>query len=95
MFRKYADVLREHPEYVALVDGRRESNKFCVSNPGVHQLVLRYAREYFDANPGADCLSIEPSDGGGWCECEAWRRTGTPSDRALLLANLVSDYLQR
>ncbi len=39
--------------------------------------------------------SIEPSDGGGWCECEACRPIGSPTDKALTLANEISAWLER
>ena len=84
-----------HPEYFALVDGRRQSGhenaKFCISNPGLRQLVVQYATEYLDQNGDADSISVDPSDGGGWCECEACARLGSVSDRAVTLANEVAD----
>lgn len=84
-----------HPEYFALVDGKRQSGqpnaKFCISNPGLRKLVVQYANEYFDKNPDADSVSVDPSDGGGWCECEACARLGSVSDRAVTLANDVAE----
>ncbi len=49
----------------------------------------------FAADPTADSVSMDPSDGGGWCECEACRKIGTPSDRAVRLANEVATSLER
>lgn len=84
----------QHPEYFALVDGQRQSGhenaKFCISNPGLRKLVVQYANEYFDKNPDADSVSVDPSDGGGWCQCEACARMGGVSDRAVTLANDVA-----
>ena len=84
----------QHPEYFALVGGQRQSGhenaKFCISNPGLRKLVVQYASEYFDKNPEADSVSVDPSDGGGWCECEACAQMGSVSDRALTLANDVA-----
>jgi len=94
IIRRYRSEFEAHPEYLGLVDGTRTSTKFCVANPGLRRLVVRYAREYFEANPDEQCVSIEPSDGGGWCQCEACRRLGSPSDRALMLANEISAWLE-
>ncbi len=84
----------QHPEYFALVNGQRQSGhenaKFCISNPGLRKLAVQYANEYFDKNPDADSVSVNPSDGGGWCQCEACARMGSVSDRALTLANDVA-----
>jgi hypothetical protein len=38
---------------------------------------------------------MEPSDGGGWCECEECAKLGSPSDRALTLANEVAEAINR
>ncbi len=84
----------QHPEYFALVGGQRQSGhenaKFCISNSGLRKLVVQYARDYFDKNPDADSVSVDPSDGGGWCECEACAQMGSVSDRAVTLANEVA-----
>lgn len=94
IIRRYQAVFDEHPEYLGLVGGERRSTKLCVSNPDVRALAVRYAREFFAKDPGADSVSIDPSDGGGWCECDACRRLGSPSDRALTLANEISRVLE-
>ncbi|MEZ6049675.1 MAG: DUF4838 domain-containing protein [Planctomycetaceae bacterium] len=82
-----------HPEYRALIDGKRNLSptaKFCISNPGLRNLVVEYAHEYFEENPEADSVSMDPSDGGGWCECDECQQMGSMSDRALTLANEVA-----
>ena len=42
-----------------------------------------------------DCVSTDPSDGGGWCECEECAKLGSISDRAVLLANTVAEAIQQ
>jgi len=84
----------QHPEYYALVNGERQVQpqaKLCISNPELRKLVVEYARDTFASRPDQDCISMDPSDGGGWCECEHCRALGSPSDRALLLANQVAE----
>ena len=46
-----------HPEYLALVDGVRatdkgELTKFCIANPGLRALVVADALRQFEENPG-------------------------------------------
>jgi hypothetical protein len=79
-----------HPEYLGLVGGARKSSKFCISNPDLRALVVDYAQRYFDRNTNAASISMEPSDGGGWCECDACAALGSISDRAVTLANEVA-----
>ncbi len=87
-----------HPEYFALVDGKRQvgaaHKKFCISNPGLRRVVVKYALDYFAANPEADSVSIEPSDLRGWCQCPKCAAIGGPSDLMAVLANEVVDAVR-
>ncbi|NOY80103.1 MAG: DUF4838 domain-containing protein [Kiritimatiellaeota bacterium] len=79
-----------HPEYYALVNGKRNISpqaKLCIGNPELRRLIADYAVRQFDRKPERQSISMDPSDGGGWCECQACRALGSISDRALLLAN--------
>ena len=84
----------EHPEYYALLGGKRKyrggDTKFCISNPGLRKLVIEYAVRTFQNNPQADSISMDPSDGGGWCECDSCAAMGSVSNRVVTLANEVA-----
>ncbi|MHB8955327.1 MAG: DUF4838 domain-containing protein [Pirellulaceae bacterium] len=83
-----------HPEYFALVGDQRKCHggdlKFCISNPDLRKLVVAHAVRFFQGNPADDSISMDPSDGGGWCECDACARLGSVSDRVVMLANEVA-----
>ena len=76
-----------HAEYLGLQNGERRTSKFCISNPGLRRLVVADALAQFAKNPDADSVSLDPSDGGGWCECAPCQAMGSVPDRALTLAN--------
>ena len=85
-----------HPEYLALVNGERRKGsniKFCISNPALRELVVQWALRTFRNNPLLDSISLDPSDGGNWCECEACAVLGIVSDRVVLLANEVAEAI--
>jgi hypothetical protein len=84
------DVFESHPEYLALVQGKRQGEQLCVSHPEVRRLAVAWALDYLAKHPEADMVSMEPSDGDGQCECEACRQLGSISDRAFGLANEVA-----
>lgn len=90
IIKRHKDEFDAHPEYLGLLNGVRRSTKLCVSNPALRELVVRDAVDYFQRNPEADSYSVEPSDGGDWCECSACAALGSPSDRALSLANAAA-----
>lgn len=85
------DEFEKHPEYHALTGVKRQvipgEVKFCISNPGLRKVVAKYATEYFVRHKDATCVSLDPSDGLNWCECEDCRSLGSISDRVALLVN--------
>lgn len=89
---------------------RGANEKWCLSNPALaaEQRVADYVARHWAGkaeafwgwpargNPDAyDSISMEPSDGAGWCECDACAKLGTPSDRAARMANLAAAALDR
>ena len=83
-------VFERHPEYYALFGGERKMRrnvKLCISNPGLRAEMVSYVREWLIANPSESSVSMEPSDGGNWCECEACAGMGSVSTRVVALAN--------
>lgn len=89
----------QHPEYFALQNGVRRTSggdiKFCVSNPGLRQLVAAHAARVMRANPKLDSISIEPSDGGNWCECAECAKMSGVSNRVLTLANVAAEEINK
>lgn len=82
-----------HPEYYSLVDGKRtvwDGSQFCISNPGLRKLVVADALRKFEANPNLDSVSVEPNDGGGWCQCPQCLAMGSVTNRVVTLANEVA-----
>ncbi len=80
----------KHPEYLGLRNGQRTSSKFCISNPDLRKLVIDDALAQFQKDPELQSVSVDPSDGGGWCACEKCKAMGSVSDRAVTLANAVA-----
>ncbi len=88
------EVFARHPEYLGLVGGERKSTKLCIGNPAVRQLVIDDALAQLRKNPELDSISVDPSDGLNWCECEACQALGSVTDRAVTLANAVAQAVQ-
>lgn len=97
---KHQEELEQHPEYLALVNGKREWNasaKWCVSNAGFRKLFIEDRINELKADLQSKTypysqvvLSVDPSDGGGDCECDNCRKLGTVSERYYFLANEVA-----
>ena len=85
----------EHPECLALVGGVRKGNKLCISNPLLREHFAECVLSKFRDSPDMLTASVEPSDGGGWCECAECAKIGMPTDRAITLANFVAAAVRR
>ncbi len=59
-----------HPEYFALVDGRRTPKQLCTSNPAVALILAQRIVEKHEADPDRTWFGIGPNDDGGFCECD-------------------------
>lgn len=57
-----------HPEWFALVDGKRQPSKPCYSHPEVIEIATQAALRQAAAD--APMISMTPPDGLGYCECE-------------------------
>jgi hypothetical protein len=84
-----------HPEYLALVGGKRQGPQLCVSNAELRKLAARWAVEKLRQHPEFDMASMECSDGNGQCECESCAQLGSISDRVFGLANEVARAVAR
>ncbi len=83
----------QHPEFYPLLKGERKASaggQLCVGNEELRRLIVQYELEQFRKNPALDSVSLDPNDGGGWCECPTCKALGSISDRALTLANDVA-----
>lgn len=93
--KDFPEEFAAHPEYFALVDGKRTPPQFCVSNAGLQQVIVQYANRFFEKNPEFDMVSLDPADQGGWCTCPECAKLGPYSDQAFHLANVVAKALQQ
>ena len=94
--RNFAD----HPEYFALVHGRRRSEKaqLCLTNTDVLRLAVQQAKQWLADHPDVSVVSVSQNDGGGWCECEPCRQVikeegDAASGLALRFVNQVAERL--
>ncbi|MBM3887502.1 MAG: DUF4838 domain-containing protein [Verrucomicrobia bacterium] len=89
--------LREHPDWFALVNGKRQPPQMCTTHPEVIARMVEHV-----VKGKQDIMNISPSDGGGFCECERCRALDVPgvlsydkkhvqlSDRIFTYANEVA-----
>jgi hypothetical protein len=87
----------DHPEYYALVGGRRrgERAQLCLTNPAVLRLTIQTVLKWIAEHPDASIYSVSQNDCEGWCECDNCRRVeeeegGAHSGPILRFVNAVA-----
>lgn len=87
----------KNPELFSLVGGERKPTQLCISNPEVQKRVIEGVLNVFKKYPDRMMASIEPNDGGGFCECENCKKigNGSVSDQVFFLANLVAKEVNK
>ena len=83
--RRFRD---SHPEYFALIDGKRAfdtegmsqgGGNFCLSNDGLFREWVKLICDYFDSAPAAKLFPLCPNDGlERICECEQCQKQLSP-----------------
>ncbi len=94
-----------HPEYYALVGGKRTPTQICTTNPDVIKLAMKAADKFFAERPHADSFPVEPNDTLEFCQCEkcvaldpeGQDADGLPlvTDRVIIFANEVARELRK
>jgi hypothetical protein len=97
-----ADIFKQHPEYFAepIVKGNLPvTAKFNVANKDLVNLVIDVAKKDIEgqikANHSPLFFSMEPSDGGGYCQKPECLAIGGSSEQAFYLANEVAKALKK
>ncbi len=63
------DAFRENPEYFALIDGQRRHEQLCYSNPAVERIIAQMIKEWVQANPEVEIISLMAADNPFYCQC--------------------------
>lgn len=93
VFKKHEEEIRANPAITSMLPDGRVTSKFNPANPRTIEIFEEYATEYFEKNPERGSISMDPSDGGGWGNSTEELAIGTPSDRAVFLANHVAKFI--
>jgi hypothetical protein len=92
-----------HPEWFGLHGGKRSADlreqsgdNYCTSNvDATRELARKLANAVIGGDlRDADVVNVWMLDQGRWCECDACRAQGTPTDRSLIVLKAVSDAIE-
>ena len=94
-----------HPEYYALVDGKRDTNthgggpQLCVTNPDVIEVAAEAAIQRLTDAPNVANISVSQADTAAYCRCERCEELnnaeGTPMGSQLTFVNAVAERIEK
>ena len=88
------EYFKSHPEYFALVKGRRQPTQLCLSNEDVFKIVVAELKKRMADNPDALYWSVSPNDDIGYCECDKCKPVddaqATPAGSVVRFVNRVA-----
>ena len=94
---------KDHPEYFALIDGKRlvkglESQP-CLTNPEVLKIVIESVKRTLRDNPDTRNISVSMNDNNNYCRCPQCaaidKREGTSMGSMLTFVNAVADEIAK
>ena len=84
-----------HPEYFAMVKGKRIPTQLCLSNRSVLDITIQNLRKKIAQNPAAKYWSVSQNDNKDYCTCDSCKaideREGSPSGSIINFVNQVAD----
>jgi hypothetical protein len=85
----------DHPEYYAMVNGKRIPTQLCLTNPEVLEVTTSNLRKKIAQNPTAIYWSVSQNDNKNFCTCNNCKaiddREGSPSGSIIQFVNQVAD----
>jgi len=85
----------EHPEYFALMNGKRIIDQPCLSNPEVLKITLDKLRQEMILQPDKNLWSVSQNDNFSYCRCDDCQKTieeeQSPAGPVIRFVNAVAD----
>lgn len=89
------ELFETHPEYFALVKGRRGKTQPCLSNPAVLEIICDNLGRAMAENPETQFWSVSSNDNFQYCQCEHCAaidaEEGSPAGSVIRFVNKVAE----
>ncbi len=92
----WAENFQKHPEYFALMNGKRIIDQLCLSNPEVLKIALKKLEVDMALQPGKQLWSVSQNDNFSYCQCDACKKIieeeGSPAGPVIRFVNEVAKH---
>jgi hypothetical protein len=90
----WQEYFKTHPEYFAEMNGKRNKDQLCVSNPQVLELAIEKLKKEMLLQPSKLYWSVSQNDNFSYCQCEKCNKTiaeeGSPAGPIIRFVNEVA-----
>ena len=87
---------QKHPEYYALMNGKRIHDQLCLSNPEVLKITLKKLETDMALQPDKQLWSVSQNDNFSYCQCDACKKIiaeeGSPAGPIIRFVNEVAKH---
>jgi hypothetical protein len=85
---------KSHPEYYAMMNGKRVIDQLCLSNPEVLKIALAKLEHDIPLQPGKQVWSVSQNDNFSYCQCDDCKKIiaeeGSPAGPVIRFVNEVA-----
>lgn len=89
----------EHPEYYAMIDGKRDKRQLCLTNPEVLRLVTENVKKWIKEDPDAGMISVTQNDNMDYCTCDDCAKVDSEEEShagtMLRFVNAIADEVKK
>lgn len=89
---------KDHPEYFALVNGKRNPDGLCMSNEGTFNVLVKNLKKWLRAEKEPRLVSVSANDNNFYCQCpkcsEIDEREDSHAGQVLDFVNRVADAIK-
>lgn len=90
----WTENFKKHPEYYALMNGKRIIDQLCLSNPEVLKIALKKLETDMALQPDKQVWSVSQNDNFSYCQCDACKKIiaeeGSPAGPVIRFVNEVA-----
>ena len=90
---------KEHPEYWALVNDKRNPGQVCPSEPGTFEVMKASVIKILKEHPEDKFIVVGQNDNGNYCRCDACKALAaseeSPGAPYLFLANKIAEVVEK
>jgi hypothetical protein len=91
--------LKDHPEYYALINGQRNPQQLCLTNPDVLKIATAAVLDMLKTNPNTEIAEVSPNDGGQHCACPNCaaidNENGSPAGSLITFCNQIGEAVEK